>query len=290
MSLHEPCFFVLVVIVAFGTAGRLDRHVIDRHFFDPHITDRHIVDRHQSVGSHEEKTFGAHGDKTFGAESELLPAVFLPVQTRNTKGLGAGKMLVASRDLGDPHFIQTVILLVRYDAEGVVGLILNRRTDVPLSRVLGDLKGAKDRSDPVYVGGPVETPAVFALLQSPAKIEGAEHVFGGVYLISAKTLFEQTISKRPDQGVFHVYLGYAGWTIAQLRQEVELGAWFFFPGDASTVFSTDPDALWPQMIRKTELKLAGNEPAGSSPWPDSSAVVQSKRLREPRVLFSLLTP
>src|SRR5262249_23591944 len=107
---------------------------------------------------------------------------------------------------------------------------------------------------------------VLGLLQSPAKIEGAEHVFDGVYLISSKTLFEETISAQPDPGVFHVYLGYAGWTANQLRREVELGAWFIFPDDASTVFKSDPDSLWSQMIGKTELQLAANEPAAEGPW------------------------
>jgi len=168
-------------------------------------------------------------------------------------------LLVASRDLGDPNFARTVVLLVRQDADGAVGLILNRRTNVPLSRALKDLKAAKDRSDPVYLGGPLEPPTVFALLNSQSKMEGAESVFGGVYLISAKNLLERTISTRPDAAVFHVYLGYAGWTNEQLRREVELGAWFIFPANVRTVFDSDPDSLWPQMIRKTELKLAASE-------------------------------
>ena len=132
----------------------------------------------------------------FRPKNAMQPRV-LPVQTKDTKSLGAGKLLVASRELGDPRFAETVILLVQYDAQGVVGLILNRRTDIPLSRVLDGLKAAKDRSDPVYFGGPVETPTVFALFQSPAKIEGAEHICSGVYLISAKTLFEKVISAQP---------------------------------------------------------------------------------------------
>ncbi len=190
------------------------------------------------------------------ANSEIQSAVFLPIQSKNAKDLGAGKLLVASRDLADPNFVQTVVLLVHYDAKGVVGLILNRRTDVPLSRVFEELKAAKNRSDPVYLGGPVETPAVFGLVRSPAKLDGAEHIFGEVYLISTKTLFEKAISVPPDPGVFHVYLGYAGWTNDQLRKEVELGAWYIFQADARTVFNADPDSLWQQMIRKTELKLA----------------------------------
>ena len=193
------------------------------------------------------------------AKPAVPPAAFLPVQSKNAQDLGAGKLLVASRNLGDPNFAETVVLLVHYDAEGAVGLILNRRTDVPLSRVFEGLKAANDRSDPVYRGGPVGAPAAFGLLQSPAKLEGAEHIFGKVYLISTKTLFEQTIAARPDAGVFHVYVGYAGWSNDQLRTEVELGAWFIFPANAATVFNSDPDSLWPQMIRKTELKLAGTD-------------------------------
>jgi putative AlgH/UPF0301 family transcriptional regulator len=196
--------------------------------------------------------------KAFRRKGELLPASFLPIEFKNPKDLGIGKLLVASRGLGDPHFAGTVILLVNYDENGVVGLFLNRRTDMPLSQVL-DLKAAKDRSDTVYIGGPMEPSDAFALFHSSAKIEKAENIFGGVYLISDKGLFEKTISARPDPNVFHVYLGYAGWTQDQLRTEVQLGAWFVFPADTAAVFNSDPDSLWLQMIQKTELRLAKTE-------------------------------
>jgi len=191
-------------------------------------------------------------------QSESLPALILTIQFRDPKNLGAGKLLVASRGLGDPNFAKTVILLAQYDENGVVGLVLDRRNDVPLSRVL-DLEAAKDRSDPVYLGGPVGPSAAFALFQTSAKMEKAENIFGGVYLIADKALFEQTISARPDPSVFHVYLGYAGWTQDQLRTEVQLGAWFVFPPDAATIFNSDPDSLWLQMIEKTEFEMAKTE-------------------------------
>jgi putative transcriptional regulator len=200
--------------------------------------------------------------------SRPLPTGFVPVQSTNGKSLAAGKLLVASRNLGDPQFAKTVILLARYDAKGVLGLVLNHRTDIPLSRVLDSLKAAKDRSDPVYLGGPLETAAVFGLLQSPAKSEGAEHVFDGVYLINSKPLFERTISSQPKPDVFHVYLGYAGWTQEQLRREVEMGAWFVFPAETHTVFNADPDSLWPEMIRKTELQLARTRAGRLKPVAD----------------------
>jgi putative AlgH/UPF0301 family transcriptional regulator len=187
---------------------------------------------------------------------ELPPAAFVPVQSRNLKDLGPGKVLVASRDLADPNFVETVILLVHYDDQGAIGLILNRRTDLPVSRVLAKIEAAKNRSDRVYLGGPVESPTVFALLQSTDKLESAEHVFGGVYWIATKTALERAISSRPDPGVLHIYLGYAGWTADQLKNEVRLGGWFIFPADNQTVFHANPDSLWRQMIKKTELKMA----------------------------------
>ena len=205
--------------------------------------------------------------RAFRREGESLPALFLPIQFKDPKNLGVGKLLVASRGLGDPHFAETVILLVHYDENGVVGLVLNRRTTVPISRVL-DLEAAKDRSDPVYLGGPLEPSAVFALFQSSAKIEKAENIFSGVYLISDKGLFEKTISARPDPHVFHVFLGYAGWTQDQLRAEVQLGAWFVFPADTATVFDSDPDSLWLQLIQKTELHLAKTEPFAQISQPE----------------------
>lgn len=185
----------------------------------------------------------------------LLAGVAFP-QSKSTQDLGSAKLLVASRDLGDPNFAKTVILLAHDDGDKVLGLILNRRTDVALSAALPALKGAKGRSDRIYTGGPVDASTVFAILQSPAKVEGAPRIFEDVYLILTKTLLEQQIAARRDSGVFHIYLGYSGWTADQLRREVELGAWFVFPADAGTVFDNDPDTLWSRMIRKTEQKMA----------------------------------
>lgn len=190
-------------------------------------------------------------------EGDMSPAFLTSVQSKNPGDLGAGKVLVASRELGDPNFAETVILLVHYDANGVIGLILNRRTNIPISRVLAQIKAAKGRSDPVYLGGPVETPTVFALLQSTHKLDEAEHVLGGLYWISAKTAMEKAIASRPDPGHLHVYLGYAGWTTDQLRNEVGLGGWFIFQADQQTIFNPNPGSLWRQMIKKTELNMAG---------------------------------
>jgi putative transcriptional regulator len=175
-----------------------------------------------------------------------------------TDDLAIGRLLVASRDLGDPNFSKTVILLVHYDQDqGAVGLVINKRTDVPISRVFHDLKEASGRNDPVYIGGPVELNSVLALLKSASKPEGAQKVFSDVYLISNKDLLAATLASRVEATVFHTYMGYAGWGAGQLEHEVELGAWHIMPAEVGTVFHADPDSVWERLIRRTETQIAG---------------------------------
>lgn len=174
-----------------------------------------------------------------------------------TGELGVGKLLIASRDLGDPNFAKSVILLVRFNEDqGAVGLTINKRTDIPISRAFQDLKEAKGRSDPIYIGGPVELNTVMALLKTESKPEGATRVFGDVYLISDKDLLTQTLASKAEAAVFHAYVGYAGWGPGQLEHEVELGAWHIMPASAATVFHADPDSVWERLIKQTELQIA----------------------------------
>ena len=182
--------------------------------------------------------------------------------------LGAGKLLVASRDLPDPSFAKTVILLVQYDEDGVVGLILNRRSKVPVSRVLDEVAGAKQRPDPVYAGGPVGRTEVLALVRARRPSGDAKHVFGDIFVVSTKEAMEKTFAGAADADTVHVYLGYSGWTAPQLEHELDLGAWYIFPGSAKAVFDSDPASLWDRFIRETELRIASRGPtvrAGEAP-------------------------
>jgi putative AlgH/UPF0301 family transcriptional regulator len=263
MSFSKPCFLITLVVVVALTGverfaaqpGKFEALTRNSQSYYPATTDQLHPYTGQSSNEFVRSNLVLH------AQGEKTSTVFLPVQSKDPDDLATGRLLVASPTLTDPDFAETVILLVHCDSDGVIGLIVNRRTNVPLSRVLEQFAAAKGRSDPVYLGGPVQTPAVFALLRSTAKLEGAKQILSGVYWISTKTLFEKAISGKPGPDSFHVYLGYAGWSDDQLRNEVQLGAWFIFQGDEEAIFNSDPDSLWRLMIQKTELKLATSEPA-----------------------------
>src|SRR5512143_1608794 len=74
----------------------------------------------------------------------------------NLEDLRAGRFLVASRKLADPNFAETVILLLQYDENGSMGLVINRPSRVSVSQVFKEIPSARRRSEAAYSGGPVE--------------------------------------------------------------------------------------------------------------------------------------
>lgn len=184
-----------------------------------------------------------------------LPAA-IPAQSMRVADLAVGKLLVAPRDSPDPNFAKTVVLLVEIGQEGTVGLILNRRTSVPVSRVFERVKGAGSRTDPVYVGGPVDLESVLALLKSSTPPGDARQVLRSVYLVATRALLEKTMASAVGPGEFHAYLGYCGWDKGQLEAEVKLKGWYIFDGDPAMVFDSDPASLWSRLIARTEQNFA----------------------------------
>jgi putative transcriptional regulator len=172
--------------------------------------------------------------------------------------ISAGTFLVAPRHAADPSFAETVVLLVRMDDSGALGLVINRLTNVPVSVVLPDYKPARQNKDHAFSGGPVQQESLLALYRSSRKIEGASPVFQDVYLVSTRAALDRVLHLKADARNLRVYLGYTGWGPGQLQHEMDLNVWRVLPADADTVFAADPSAVWQQLIERTELRLALN--------------------------------
>ncbi len=161
-----------------------------------------------------------------------------------------GKFLVASRGMGDPRFAEAVVLLVRYGRHGAMGLIINRPTKVRLSEVLPGIEGLRNRTDPLYFGGPVSLKQMQLLIRSPSPLNGAERVFNGVYVSASRKVLERVLA---DGGTFRVYAGYAGWAPGQLEREISSGSWHVVDADAETVFERPAAEVWPELINRASV-------------------------------------
>ena len=186
----------------------------------------------------------------------VCSAAFAWGQSKDVKDLGMGKLMVAARGLPDPNFVESVVLLIQYDQQGTVGLMINRRTRAPISRVLQDLNTAKDRSHPAYHGGPVELTAVFGLSRSRKKLDGATSLLSEVYLVSSKALLDKALATSSGPADFRLYLGYCGWAGGQLENEVRHDGWWIFDANPGLVFDSNPDSVWSRLIARTEEQIA----------------------------------
>ncbi len=187
----------------------------------------------------------------------LSPAAFhsvvSPDRHQQSGRLSKGRLLVASRQIRDPRFAETVILLIRHDLQGTVGLVINRPTDRRLSDFLPEFKEQRGEEHFTYIGGPVGMNQIQLLIRQPSRSEESYLVFDDVYVSASKAVLERLI-KKPDRKVkFRAYAGYAGWVFGQLELEVMRGDWRVAQADADTIFNKSASEIWPDLIRKLEI-------------------------------------
>lgn len=182
------------------------------------------------------------------------------------KALAPGKLLIAARDLPDGNFRETVILLVDFNPQGAMGLVINRQTEMPLGEAFPKMKKIPGDAR-IYAGGPVATTSMIGLLRAAKPASDVRHVVGDVYLVAERGPLERLIEDGADPNRFHLYFGYAGWGPGQLEMETLHGAWHVVQGDGALVFDPDPSTMWRRQIRLTEGLMALI--IGRSPGPIS---------------------
>ena len=176
------------------------------------------------------------------------------LQPGAVKALARGKILVAGRELRDPNFAETVVLILEHNAQGTLGLVLTRPSETPLTQLLDLPSGG---SVPlVYQGGPVEGSGVLALVRSDTARPDTKLVLPGVYEITAPAPLNELVKANAGPDRLRVYYGYSGWSAEQLERETRSGAWHVFEGTAAIVFDADPGTLWRREIPHADERMA----------------------------------
>lgn len=156
-----------------------------------------------------------------------------------------GHLLIASTDLHDPNFAQTVVLIAVHGDDGALGLILNRELNVPLPQVWGQVSQEPClRDDNVRHGGPVGGTLIVLHDQRPlANLVVAEDLYVATELNSMEALAAS------DEGQALFYLGHSGWGPGQLETELAEGSWLVLPATAQHVFGDhETVTLWKETM------------------------------------------
>ena len=166
-----------------------------------------------------------------------------------------GKFLVATRQLRDPNFYRTVVLLLEHSQDSAMGLVINRPSSISMDTAMEKLKVPTKFTDPIYAGGPVETSALFILhsCQELGKLD--VEVADGVFVTGSHDSFESLVSKGASCShdcAFRIYCGYSGWGADQLEGEIQRGDWRLMPAECGIVFQRDPYDIWEQCTQRLQ--------------------------------------
>ncbi len=158
-----------------------------------------------------------------------------------------GQLLIAMPGLGDPNFDHTVTYICDHNADGALGIVVNRPTDMTLGQVLQqmELPAEEDRLgvQPVMEGGPVQPERGFVVHDSGADYASTLEVADGVRITTSKDILEALASGTgPRRCLFA--LGYAGWAEGQLETEMTANAWLTVPGAPEILFDTPYADRW----------------------------------------------
>lgn len=173
---------------------------------------------------------------------------------------------MAAPNLLDPNFHRTVVLVLEHSADGALGVVLNRPTDLLAHEALpGDIAGCLPPGEVVFEGGPVDAESVILIGEYLPEFapEAGQIAVGSLRVVEPDADFTQLAQQ---VRALRAFGGYAGWAEGQLEAEIAEDAWIDCPCVVSDVFSGAPDDLWREVLERQggHLRLVARMPLDPS--------------------------
>ncbi|HVS52312.1 MAG TPA: YqgE/AlgH family protein [Opitutaceae bacterium] len=166
----------------------------------------------------------------------------------------AGSLLLAHPAMRDPNFRRSVVLMSAHNAEGAMGVVLNR----PLGKRLGELSGdfalGPLAAVRLFKGGPVQTEQL-VLAAWQVRPDGFRLHFGIEPDKALQLLGEEETQVRG-------FLGYSGWSGGQLEKEMKQRTWIVADVPEDLLAQAQDENLWRTVLGRegAEWRLLANEP------------------------------
>ena len=171
----------------------------------------------------------------------------------------ANQLLVALPALGDPTFARSVTLVCQHDADGAMGVMVNRASEYTLGEVLRQMGIECDdkalRARPVLAGGPVHPERGFVLHDGDGAWDSTLPITGALSVTTSRDVLE-AIARGDGPANAIVALGCAGWGAGQLEQELVENSWLTVPADAELLFTLPLPLRWQASAGRLGVDLA----------------------------------
>jgi len=169
-----------------------------------------------------------------------------------------GQLLIASAEMTDPRFAESVVYIVKHNNEGTLGLVINQ--PIAKGSMQDLLKGFGIANDNargeiiLHYGGPVSQFSGFVLHTDDVKLSSTISVKDGIAMTTDPKIIELIgEGKAPRQ--YLLMMGYAGWAPGQLEGEILAGAWHTIPADKALIFDQDVDKKWHRAMERRQVPL-----------------------------------
>ena len=175
-----------------------------------------------------------------------------PVGKLNLRTL-EGQLLIASPQMEDPRFRRAVILLLHYDDDGAMGIILNQRLPEGAGahwEVLGDSIEIGDHR--AYFGGPM--PGSITVLHD-VQSDRSHTPQGRIYVLQKHEQLDKLLRVLDKNESVQFFVGHAGWASGQLESEIADGSWLSIPASPDFVFNHDQNDMWMSAMREAGLSF-----------------------------------
>ena len=165
----------------------------------------------------------------------------------------SGHLLIAMPNMPDERFAKTVIYMCAHNAEGAMGLVINKAmeslTFPDLLQQLDIVPTSVHQPINVHFGGPVEAGRGF-VLHTPDYVQEATMVVDDHVALTATVDILQAIASGIGPRKSLLALGYAGWGPGQLDDEIRANGWLHVAADPDLVFGDSLEGKWEQAMLK----------------------------------------
>ena len=174
-------------------------------------------------------------------------------------GYLTGQLLIAMPNMRDPRFARTVIFICAHNADGAMGLVVNRLvgsiTFPDLLEQLGLEAATLSEEIRVHFGGPVESGRGLVLHSGDYSHDSTLKVAEELALTATVDILNDIANDRGPRCCL-LALGYAGWGPGQLDSEIQANGWLHVAADESLVFDADLDDKWERAIAKLGIDVS----------------------------------
>ena len=148
--------------------------------------------------------------------------------------------LIAMPGMEDSNFAHSITYLCEHNAEGAMGIVVNRPLDISFDDIFEHLEiedFAHRHQQRVLSGGPVQTDRGFVLHRrgSGKRWQSTLELTEEIALTTSRDILDAIAHDDGPQDAL-VALGYAGWGPGQLEREIVENAWLTLPADPDILF------------------------------------------------------